>query len=98
MPVDSTHPLYDEMIPKWSRARDVLSGEDEVKAAGEEYLPRLDSQSDEEYEKYLNRACLFNASARTSEGFRGMVFRREPELKLPDVKTPAGRVLDRFKV
>ena len=43
MPVNSTHPDYDASALEWSRARDVLAGEDAVKAAGEKYLPRLDS-------------------------------------------------------
>jgi hypothetical protein len=41
---DSTHADYDAKALEWSRARDVLSGEDAVKAAGKKYLPRLDSQ------------------------------------------------------
>jgi hypothetical protein len=36
---------------------DVLAGEGGVKAAGERYLPRLDSQSEEEYSAY--KAGLF---------------------------------------
>src|ERR1051326_8247295 len=47
MPVNSTHPDYDATLPDWLRARDVLAGEDAVKAGGEKYLPRLDSQTDE---------------------------------------------------
>ena len=45
MPVNSTHPDYDGALPAWLRARDVLAGEDAVKAGGEKYLPRLDSQT-----------------------------------------------------
>jgi hypothetical protein len=33
----------------WIRAREVLAGEDAVKAGGEKYLPRLEAQTDEEY-------------------------------------------------
>ena len=67
MAVNSTHPDYDVNAPAWSRARDVLAGEDAVKAAGEKYLPRLDSQSDEEYAAYKARASFFGATARTLE-------------------------------
>lgn len=49
MPVNNTHPEYDQALPDWLRARDVMAGEDAVKSAGEKYLPRLDSQSDEEF-------------------------------------------------
>ena len=52
MAVGGNHPDYDATLPQWLRARDVLSGEDAVKAAGERYLPRLDSQSEKEYSAY----------------------------------------------
>ena len=65
MPVNSTHPEYNASLAAWSRARDVLAGEDAVKAAGTKYLPRLDAQSDEEYEAYKTRASFFGATART---------------------------------
>ncbi len=49
MPVNSTHLDYDANLPAWLRARDVIAGEEVVKAAGERYLPRLDAQTDDEY-------------------------------------------------
>src|SRR4051794_11688925 len=85
MPVNSTHPDYDAALPDWIRARDVLAGEDAVKGAGEKYLPRLDSQSDEEFLAYRQRAAFFNATARSAEGFVGLIFRRAPFLKIPEV-------------
>jgi hypothetical protein len=69
MAVNSTHPDYDANLPAWLRARDVLAGEDAVKVAGEKYLPRLESQTDDEYHAYRARAAFFNASARTADGF-----------------------------
>ena len=83
MPVNSTHPDYDAALPAWLRARDVFAGEDAVKDGGEKYLPRLDSQSDSDYLAYKNRASFFNASARTADGFVGLIFRRDPTFKLP---------------
>ena len=38
MPANSLHPEYLEMLNAWARARDVFTGEDAVKAAGEKYL------------------------------------------------------------
>jgi len=52
MPVNSTHPEYDAALPAWLRARDVIAGEDTVKAAAEKHLPRLDCQDDKEYPAY----------------------------------------------
>lgn len=86
MPVNSTHPDYDEHLPAWLRARDVMAGEDSVKMAGVKYLPRLDSQTDDEYAAYKSRAAFFNATARTAEGFIGLVFRRPPFVKTTEGK------------
>ena len=91
MPVHSTHGEYDSSASAWSRARDVLAGEDAIKAAGELYLPRLDSQSEEEYCAYRSRAAFFNATARTSDGYIGLIFRRAPFVKIPD--GPSGTAL-----
>jgi hypothetical protein len=60
----------------------VLAGEDAVKAAGAKYLPRLDSQSDEEYGAYKARASFFGATARTLEEYLDLVFRRAPTFAL----------------
>ncbi len=96
MPVNSTHPDYDASLPAWLRARDVFAGEDAVKAAAEKYLPRLDCQDDKEYLAYKNRASFFNASARTADGFVGLIFRRDPTFKLPDAGTGVGDALIEF--
>jgi hypothetical protein len=96
MPVDSTHPDYDANVSAWLRARDVFAGEDAVKAAGERYLPKLDSQSSEEYNAYRARASFFNATARTADGFVGLIFRRDPTFKLPDGSAGVGRALAAF--
>ena len=96
MPVNSTHPDYDANIVAWQRARDVFAGEDAVKAAAEKYLPRLDCQDDKEYLAYKNRASFFNASARTADGFVGLIFRRDPTFKLPEKKSGVGDALAEF--
>ncbi len=97
MPVNSTHPDYDAAATVWSRARDVLAGEDAVKAGGEKYLPRLDCQTDEEFAAYVKRASFFNASARTSEAYLGLMFRRPPFVKLPADGAGVGRAMGVFQ-
>lgn len=84
MPVNSTHPDYDLTLSAWLRARDVLAGEDAVKAGGEKYLPKLDAQTADDYRAYKARALFFNATARTAEGYLGLIFRREPTVKVPE--------------
>ena len=96
MPANSTHLDYDANIAAWQRARDVFAGEDAVKAAGEKYLPRLDCQDDTEYRAYKNRASFFNASARTADGFVGLIFRRDPTFKLPDANNGISAALTEF--
>src|ERR1041384_8259913 len=84
MPVNSTHLDYDAALPPGLRARDVIAGEDAVKAAGTRYLPRLNAQTEDEYAAYKARASFYNATARTAEGYLGLVFRRPPFVKLPE--------------
>jgi hypothetical protein len=87
MAVGGTHRDYEASAPQWARARDVLSGEDAVKAAGEKYLPRLDSQSEEEYSAYKARASFFGATARTLEEYLDLIFRRAPVTSLAVVES-----------
>jgi hypothetical protein len=96
MPVNSTHADYDAALPAWVRARDVFAGEDAVKAAAEKYLPRLDLQDDNDYLAYKTRASFFNASARTADGFVGLIFRRDPNFKLPDGNNGVAAALTEF--
>jgi hypothetical protein len=96
VPANSTHPDYDANLATWLRARDVIAGEDAVKTGGIKYLPRLDSQSDNEYLGYKSRACFFNATSRTCDGFLGLLFRRDPEVKLPDAHAGVGSALSLF--
>jgi hypothetical protein len=73
-----------------------LAGEDAVKAGGERYLTRLDSQNDEEYCAYRNRASFFNATARTAEGYSGLIFRRPPFVKTPEGSLGVSKALGEF--
>jgi hypothetical protein len=83
MPVNSTHPLYDQFAESWQRVRDVLAGEDAIKAGGVRYVPRLDTQTNDEYGDYLARGFFYNATSRTVAGYLGMIFRREPVVNRP---------------
>jgi hypothetical protein len=78
MIIGSVRPEYSTRVEEWSRARDVLAGEDAVKSAGVKYLPRLDSQSDEEYGAYKARASFLGATSRTLEEYLDLVFRKAP--------------------
>jgi hypothetical protein len=75
----------------------VIAGEDLVKAANQRYLPRLEGQTDEEYAAYKERASFFNATARTAEGFIGLIFRRPPFLKMPEGQSALGKAMMEFR-
>ncbi len=96
MAVNATHPDYETAALNWSRARDVLAGEDAVKSGGEMYLVRLDSQTDDEFGAYVNRASFFNATARTSEAYQGLIFRPPPFVKLPEGGSGLGNAMEEF--
>lgn len=67
MPVNSTHPDYDAHLPAWLRARDVLAGEDAVKA--EDAAPTLNPLS-------------AVASGRSSPGAGGLAKADQPSTAL----------------
>jgi hypothetical protein len=55
---------------------------------GNDYLPRLSSQSDSEYMAYQERAGFFNATGRTLDAFTGMIFAKDPVIELPTAMEP----------
>jgi len=83
MPVNTTYPAYDLNLEAWQRIRDVIAGDAAIKRGGEKYMPRLDSQSDSEYQAYIGRGFFYNATARTASGYLGLIFRKDPILELP---------------
>ena len=69
MPVNSTHPTYDANLDSWQRIRDVLAGDAAIKRGADKYVPRLDSQNDDEFQAYIDRGFFYTATARTVSGF-----------------------------
>ncbi|PZQ45240.1 MAG: hypothetical protein DI551_07995 [Micavibrio aeruginosavorus] len=71
------------MAPVWSMCRDATTGQRAIHKGGDSYLPRLSGQSDEEYKKYKSRALYYNATGRTVEAMKGLVFRKKPVEVIP---------------
>lgn len=88
MAVNTERKDYQDFVPKWAKCRDVVSGEDAIKAAGEKYLPRLGGQESASYEAYKMRGMFYGGTARTKEALIGMVFRKEPTFAVPNVVEP----------
>lgn len=84
MPVTTVHPEVTRRQAQGQRCRDTNEGEDAVKAAGVQYLPRLSKQSSAEYEAYKGRALWYGATSRTVQGLSGAVMRKDPKLVVPD--------------
>ena len=76
MPANNTHPSYNNWAHKAVKTRTVIAGEEEVKSAGEMFLPHLNGLSTAEYQDYKERAQFYNASRRTLSALVGSVFRR----------------------
>lgn len=74
--VRTEHPDYTAMLPTWQKCRDVDAGEDALHKAGKTYLPRLNEQTDRDYNAYVNRTPFYNATSRTIGGLIGMLFRK----------------------
>lgn len=74
----------EDMREEWQKCRDAISGQKAIKKAGETYLPKLSGQDAPQYEKYKKQALYFNASGRTHKSFLGMIFRKDPDYKLPE--------------
>lgn len=82
MPVETAHPLYGLAAQLWRKCRDAAAGQEAVHAGGVGYLPRLSGQDDLQYSAYVLRTLYYNATGRTIQALRGMVFRREPAIDL----------------
>lgn len=78
------HPSYAANLTLWKKIRDVVEGEEAIKAAGKVYLPKVsDAQSDDEYKAYLERPAFYGATGRTVEGLLGAIFRKPPKIDVP---------------
>lgn len=84
MSVTTPHPEYADNVSLWVKCRDVIDGEEAVKAAGVRYLPRLSGQDDADYQAYKERASFYGATARTLDGLVGEVLRRPPDVRVPE--------------
>lgn len=83
------------MANKWKLVRDFVAGEEDVKAAGELYLPRKGGQSDCSYEAYKARAKVGDYTGQALSSLHGLIFRRTPVIDIPDSQE-LRKVVDNF--
>lgn len=81
--VSNTHADYAKRKSQWTRIRDALEGQDQIKANGEAYLKRPDGMTQAAYDAYKERAQFYPVVERTLRGMSGMVFRHPIKVELP---------------
>lgn len=80
---DDQHPDYKIHLDVWERCRAAAAGQRAIKLGRDKFLPRLEGQSDTDFEAYLARANYFNATGRTVEAMIGFVSEKPMKLELP---------------
>ncbi len=82
MPINTTHPHYDQHAQAWQDCRDAAAGWRKVKEQGTRYLPRLSEDQDStEYKDYKTRAYFLEAFARTTAALTGAVTQKPATLE-----------------
>ena len=71
MPISDRHPLLDKQIEKATIASNII--EDNVT----HYVPRLDGQTENEFNAYVGRPVLHNFTNRVLQGLNGLVFGKD---------------------
>ena len=91
--VSFQHPEYKASEYRWSVVADVCDGQETVKAAGEKYLPRLNSEDTskearDRYNRYRQRAAFHNITGRTKDVLVGIAFAKPPAIEAPGAVEP----------
>lgn len=84
MPVQDPNKQYLARRPISRRIRDALSGIDRIRARGATYLPKPDTQCDDNrYNDYKGRTYYVNLPLRTVSTLAGLLNNKPPEINLP---------------
>lgn len=84
MPINSTHPDYEDYKKAAEYCEVFMKGEWAVKKKGEKLLPRLSGQPNDKYNSYKDRAIVFGVVPRTVSALVATAFRKEPVFVLPE--------------
>lgn len=84
------HPEYEYWRPEWTKIRDAVAGEREIKRKAAIYLRPMRGSDNDQYAEYLDRAVFYNMSGQTQAGMVGQMFRRPPTIR--NLPTPGGIV------
>ena len=86
MTVETQNPEYNRYIDEWRKVNDCCEGQRAIKEAKDKYLRPMEGVSINErrYINYLDRAVFVNFTGRTREGLKGSLFRKDPEMDIPE--------------
>src|SRR5690242_7671332 len=65
-----------------------MCGQDAVHAGRTRYLPQLQDQEPKDYDAYVQRTTIYNATWRTIAGLAGMMLRKTPHVEVPPAVAP----------
>ena len=81
MPVNTIHPEYSQNAIKWRRTRAAANSD----VSSSEFLPAPFKESEpDRYSAYRDRAYFLGVTGRTEKAMTGMVFRKPPEVDIPE--------------
>lgn len=88
MTISNQHRYYARFTDQWDKVMHCLQGEDVIKEQGSRYLPQPSAMDINMYNSYKQRASFYSVAERTLRGMTGMIFRKDPVVKLPSVLDP----------
>jgi hypothetical protein len=68
------------MEKRWKRCRDLMAETDAIHDAGEDYLPKLEGESEEGYDVRRRLCAVFNGFKRTVIACVGLILQKRPSL------------------
>lgn len=83
MGVKTTHTLYQKYQPSVKLVRDAIEGTPAIVANAKIYTPFLSALDDKANEVRIKRASFDNYTARTLDGFTGLIFSKNPKYEVP---------------
>lgn len=78
----TTQARFDQRNAQYKRIRACLEGEDEIKNAGQLYVPKPDGMTTQNYTHYIDRGAYYAAPEMTLRALTGLLLRKDPVVKL----------------
>lgn len=80
--VETKNANYQAYQSKWSKMRDIFSGQEVLQANAKRYIPMLSGQTEEQYREVINRESVENYTNKTAQGITGLIFAKTPQVEI----------------